>query len=113
MPSSGQSTLINIFTCYPINVAQLVSTTTVALVGSIDIGALLAARVGVALIDIFTVSAIVGQSEASGAAALVGPLCVVTLVGAKSSWIMPALVDIFTQFGDTVEHEANSAFTAV
>lgn len=42
----------------------------------------------------FTVSAIVGQFEASGAAALVGPLCVLTLVGAESSGIIPALIDI-------------------
>lgn len=35
-----------------------------------------------------------GQLEASGAAALVGPLRVVTLVGAESSGIMPALVDV-------------------
>lgn len=42
----------------------------------------------------FTVSAIMGQFEASGAAALVGPLCVLTLVGAESSWIIPALIHI-------------------
>lgn len=42
----------------------------------------------------FTVSAIIGQFETSGAAAPVGPLCVLTLVGAESSWIMSALVDI-------------------
>lgn len=41
----------------------------------------------------FTVSAVVGQLEASGAAALVGPLCVLTLVGTQSE-IMPALIDI-------------------
>lgn len=40
------------FACYPINVAQLVTTATVALVGAVDIGALLAAWVGVALVDI-------------------------------------------------------------
>lgn len=36
-----------------------------------------------------------GQFEASGAAAQVGPLGVVTLVGAESSGVMPALVDIY------------------
>lgn len=41
-----------------------------------------------------TVSAVRGQLEASGAAALVGPLCVITLVGAEPSGIMPALIDI-------------------
>lgn len=40
------------------------------------------------------VSAIVGQFEANGADALVGPLGVLTLVGAESSGIMPALIDI-------------------
>lgn len=111
--SSRQSALINVFTCYPINVTKLVTTATVALVGAIDIGTLLAARVGVTLIDIFTVSAVVGQFESSGAAALVGPLCVLTLVSTESSGIMPALIDIFTQFADAVEDVANSAFTAV
>lgn len=42
-----------------------------------------------------TVSAVVGQFEAGGAAALVGPLCVLTPVGAESSRIMPALIDIY------------------
>lgn len=40
------------FTRYPIYVTQLVTTATVALVGAKDIGALLAARVGVTLVDI-------------------------------------------------------------
>lgn len=40
------------FTRYPIDVTQLVTTATVALVGAVDIGTLLAARVGVTLIDI-------------------------------------------------------------
>ena len=40
------------FTCYPIYVAQLVTTATEALVGAVDIGALLAARVVVTLVDI-------------------------------------------------------------
>lgn len=113
MTSSRQCTLINIFTCYPINVTQLVTTATVTLVGAIDIGTLLAARVGLTLIDIVTVSAIVRQFEAGCAAALVGPLCVLTLVGAQSSRIMPALIDIFTHFGDGVEEETDSALTAV
>lgn len=41
-----------------------------------------------------TVSAIMRQFEACCAAALVGPLSVVTLVGAESPRIMPALIDI-------------------
>lgn len=51
----------------------------------------------------FTVSAVVGQFEASGAAALVGPLCVLTLVGAESSGIMPALIDIYRTRGTGYE----------
>lgn len=113
MTSSRQSTLINIFTCCPIDVTQLVTTATVALVGAIDIGTFLAARVCVTLVDIFTVSAVVRQLKASGATALVGPLCVLTLVGTESPGVIPALIDIFTQFGDSVEIEALSAFTAV
>lgn len=42
----------------------------------------------------FAASTILGQFEASGAAALVGPLRVLTLVAAQASGIMPALVDI-------------------
>ncbi len=42
----------------------------------------------------FTVSAVVGQFEASGAATLVGPLCVLTLVGTEASGIIPALIDV-------------------
>lgn len=42
----------------------------------------------------FTVSVVLGQLEAKGAAALVGPLCVLTLVGAESPGIMPALIDV-------------------
>lgn len=113
MTSSRQSTLIDVFTCYPINVTQLVTAATVALIGAVDIGTFLATRVGLTLVHIITVSAIMGQFEAGGAAALVGPLCVLTLVSAESSGIMPALVDIFTPFGDAVEDEANPALTAV
>lgn len=40
------------FTSHPINVTQLVTAATIALVGAIDVGALLAARVGVTLVDI-------------------------------------------------------------
>lgn len=43
----------------------------------------------------FTVSAVVRQLEADCAAALVGPLRVLTFVGAQSSGIMPALIDIY------------------
>lgn len=42
----------------------------------------------------FTVPAVMGQFEASGAAACVGPLCVLTLMGTESSGIMPTLVDV-------------------
>lgn len=112
MTSSRQSTLINIFTCYPIYVTQLVTTATVALVGAVDIGTFLAARICLTLVDIFTVSAVLGQFESGGAAAHIGPLCILTFVGTQSSRIMPAFINIFTQFGVTVEDEAKFAFTA-
>lgn len=41
-----------------------------------------------------TVPVVMGQSEAGGAAALVGPLCVLTLVSTESSGIMPALINV-------------------
>lgn len=113
MTSSGQSTFINIFTRNAISVAQLVTTATVALVGAVDVGALLAARVGLTLVDIVTISAILGQSEANSAAAVVGPLRVLTLVGAESSRVVPALIDIFTPLGDAVEDEARPALAAI
>lgn len=113
MTPSRQSTLINIFTRYPINVTELVTTATVALVGAVDVGALLAARVGLAFIHIFTVPAVIGQFEACGAAALVGPLCVFTFMGTKCSRVMPAFIDIFTQFRNAVKGVSHCALTAV
>lgn len=89
-----------------------------------------------------TVPAVMGESEARGAAALVGPLCVLTLVSTEPSRIMPALINVwgrrragcewlkvcndfgsklnqndkdgtFTLFGDAVEDVANPALAAV
>lgn len=40
------------FTCYPINVTQLVTAATVALIGAVDVGTFLAARVGLTLVHI-------------------------------------------------------------
>lgn len=63
MSASWQSTLVNIFTSDAIDVAELVSTATVALVGAVDVCTLLAAGVRLTLIHIFTRPAIRGQFE--------------------------------------------------
>lgn len=78
---SRQSTLINILTGDAIYITELVSTATIALVGAINIGTLLATRVAFTLINIITISAISSQLEACGTAAFVGPENVFTLVG--------------------------------
>lgn len=92
------------FTGDPIHVTQLVTAATVTLIGSVNIGALLTAGVAVAFVEVcglnersvnearvniryscgfsctVTVPSVVGQLEASGAAALVGAQEVFTLV---------------------------------
>lgn len=80
MTSSGQGALIDVFTGHSINITELVATATVTLVGSVHIGAFLTAWVTLTLIQIVTIPAIRGQLEASGAATLVGPQFVLTLV---------------------------------
>lgn len=113
MTSSRESTLVNIFAGDPINVAELVTTAAVALVRSVDIRTFLAAGIGFTFIHIIAVPAIVCQFKAFGAAALVGTLCVFTLVGTQASRVMSALIYIFTELGDAVEYEAGLALTAV
>lgn len=71
MATSGQCTLINVFTSHAINVTQLVAPATIALVGAIHISALLAAWIGFALIQIVTVPSISCQFKACGAATFV------------------------------------------
>lgn len=58
MTSSGQGTLIYIFTSHAVNVAELVATATVTLVGAVHIGTLLTAWVALTLIQIVTIPAI-------------------------------------------------------
>lgn len=69
--TSGQRTLINVFTSHAIHVTQLVAPTTIALVGAINIRTLLAAGVGLTLIQIVTVPSVSCQLEACGAATFV------------------------------------------
>lgn len=71
MATSGQCTLINVFTSHAIHVAQLVAPATVTLVGAINIRTLLAAWVGLTLIQIVTVPAVSCQFEACGAGTFV------------------------------------------
>lgn len=58
MTSGGQGALIDIFTRHAIDVTELVATAAVTLVGAVHVGTLLAARVGLALIQIFTIPAV-------------------------------------------------------
>lgn len=69
--TSGQRTLIYVFTSHAIDVTELEASATIALVGAIDVRTLLAAWVCFTLIQVVTVSAISCQFEASGAAAFV------------------------------------------
>lgn len=58
MTSSGQGTLIYIFTSHAVYVTELVATATVTLVGAIHVGALLTAWVALTLIQIVTIPAV-------------------------------------------------------
>lgn len=54
MSSSGQSTFINIFTCDPVYVTELIAPTTVALIRSVNISTFLAAGTAFTFIQVFT-----------------------------------------------------------
>lgn len=60
MTSSRKGALINIFTGHAIDVTELVASAAVTLVGAVDVGTLLAARVALTLIQIVTISAVSG-----------------------------------------------------
>lgn len=111
--SSGQSTLVNVFTCISIHVTQLVASAAITLIGAINIGTLLTAGAALALIKIITVPSITGQLEACGAAALVGAQNIIALVCTQATREMPAFINILTDPGDAVKGEATPAFTAV
>lgn len=113
MASGGQGALIDIFTSYAIYVAELVATATVTLVGAVHVGTLLAARVALALIHIVTIPAITSELEAGGAAALVRPQKVLTLMGAQAARVVIAFIHILTSPSDAVEGVAGQTLTAV
>lgn len=71
MTSGGKSTLVYVFTSGAINVAELVTSATVTLVGAVHVGTLLAAGVRLTFIQIVTVPSINSELEAGGAATLV------------------------------------------
>lgn len=112
MAPSGQGTLINIFAGDPVHITELVTSSAVALVGAIDISALLAARAVEALIHIFTRPAVHRQPEAGGAAAVVGAWRVLTLVATQAPRIALALVDIHTGPADAIKIVAGLALAA-
>lgn len=111
--TSGQRTLIDIFTGDAVSIAQLVTTATVALVRAVDVRALLTTGAALTFIHIVTVSAVVRQLESSGAAALVGAQDVFTLVCTETTRIIPALVNVLAGSADAVEDEAGPALAAV
>lgn len=111
--TGGQSTFINVLTGDPIHITELITSSTVTLIGSINVCTLLTARVCLAFVYVIAVSPIAGQFEASCTAALVGPQNILTLVSTQAARIMPAFIDVFTTSGDAVKHETSPAFTAV
>lgn len=112
MTSSGQGTLINIFTGDPVHITELVASSAVTLVGAIDIGTLLAAWAAEALIHIFTGPAIHRQPEARRAAAVVGAWRVLALVATQAPGITLALIDVHTGPADAIKIVSRLALAA-
>lgn len=104
--------LINIFTGMPI-FCQLEALPAVALVGTINVGTLLAAGTVITFIYIFAVLAVVGESEAGGAGAVVGTRGVLTGVLAQAPRVVPALVYVNAAPAEGVVLIAHLAVTAI
>lgn len=113
MTSSGQGTLIYIFTSHAIYVTELVTTATVTLVGAVHVGTLLATWVALTLIQIVTIPAITSELEAGGAATLVRSKCVLTLMSTQAARVVPAFINILTDPTDAVEDVARLTLAAV
>lgn len=111
--SGRQCTLIYIFTSQSVYVTELVATATVTLVGAVHVGALLTARLAVALIQIITIPAINRKLEAGGAATLVGTQSVLTLMSTQAARVVSAFINILTNPTDAVEDVASLTLAAV
>lgn len=112
MAPGGQGALVDVFAGDPVHVAELVASAAVALVGAIDVGALLATGAAVTLIHVLTGPAVGREPEAGGAATEVGAGRVLALVAAEAPGVAAALVDIHTRPADAVEIVASLALTA-
>lgn len=108
----GQSTLVNVLAGDPVHIAELVAPAAVALVGAVDVGALLAAGAAVTLVHVFAGAAVGQEPEAHGAAAEVGAGRVLALVAAQAPGVAPALVDVYTSPADAVEVVTSLALAA-
>lgn len=112
MAPGGQGALVDVFAGDPVHVTELVAAAAVALIGAIDVGALLAAGAAVALIHVFTGPAVGREPEAHGAAAVVGARRVLTLVAAQAPGVAPALIDVHTCPADAIEIVTSLALAA-
>lgn len=110
--TSTLGALINVFACMPI-LCELVALPAVALVGAIDVGTFLAARVVLTLIHIFTVLPVEGQLEARGTGAAVGTRGIFTGMLTQAAWIAPTLVYINTGSAESIILIAHLAVTAI
>lgn len=108
----GQGTLVNVFTGDSVHITELVAPPAVTLVGTVDVGTLLATRAAAALIDVFTRPAVYREPEAHGTAADVGAQRVLALVATKAPGIALALVDIHTHPADAVKIVTRLALAA-
>lgn len=108
----GQGTLVDVFTGDSVHITELVAPPAVTLVGTVDVGTLLATRAAAALIDVFTRPAVYREPEAHGTAADVGAQRVLALVATKAPGIALALVDIHTHPADAVKIVTRLALAA-